>query len=411
MTHLLPLLSALRRAGCDVHLLCLGGGGLAEEAGRRGLPVAVLPMAGARDPRVLRPLRRLLVAGPTGMAGQLWARSPEVATPPTAAPAAGPPAAETPAPRWDVVHSHGMRANLPVRLATRGLRHRPCLFTTVHSDVRLDYESPQLAHLYQVLDRSTLGCVDGMICVSDALRALLVERGYPGSRLTTVRSGLEVDRSGVSGPTASGPASDAVPGPAVTSAEPRRPRVGTVARLAAVKDLDLLVEVAALLRRTHPEVEVLIVGDGPDRPRLEARAIGAGLADTVRFTGRLADVTAVLDEVDVYLITSVFEGGVSMSVLEAMAAGIPVVTTAAGGVAEAVVEGKTGYVVSRNQDRGALAAELAQRVAGLLDDPALRARLGAAGAERVRALFTVEQTAARTLRAYERCLAARETHF
>jgi len=79
-------------------------------------------------------------------------------------------------------------------------------------------------------------------------------------------------------------------------------------------------------------------------------------------------------------------------------------------VAEAVVEGKTGYVVSRNQDRGALAAALARRVAGLLDDPALRARLGAAGAERVRALFTVEETAARTLRAYERCLAARETH-
>jgi len=183
--------------------------------------------------------------------------------------------------------------------------------------------------------------------------------------------------------------------------------VGTVARLVAVKDIDLMLEVAELLRRTHPEVEVVIVGDGPDRGRLEALAAGAGLAGVVRFTGRLENVGSVLGGLDVYLVTSVFEGGVSMSVLEAMAAGLPVVTTAAGGVAEAVVDGETGSVVARDQERGALAAALAERAAALLDDPALRARMGAAGARRVRDHFTVEQTAARTLHAYERCLAAR----
>ncbi len=97
-----------------------------------------------------------------------------------------------------------------------------------------------------------------------------------------------------------------------------------------------------------------------------------------------------------------------MSVLEAMDNGLPVVTTAVGGVAEAVVDGETGYVVTSDQERGALAAALAERAAALLDDPALRARMGAAGARRVREHFTIEQTAARTLRAYERCLAARD---
>lgn len=394
MSHLLPLLSALKRAGSDVHLLCLGEGGLAEEAGRRGLSVLVLPMNGARDPRVLRPLRRLLAAGParTGAAEQ------------------GAPAAHAPAPRWDVVHTHGMRANLPVRLAVRSMRKRPCLFTTVHSDLRLDYPSTGLAQLYQGLDRMTLGGVDGIVCVSDALRGLLVARGYPAQRLLTVHSGLEtVGPAGGAKAAAPGPPaalSDAAADPAGEEV-PRRVRIGTVARLVAVKDVDLMVEVAGLLRRTHPEVEVVIVGDGPERGRLETLVDEAGLAGVVRFTGRLDDVGSVLSGLDVYMVTSVFEGGVSMAVLEAMAGGLPVVTTDAGGVAEAVVDGETGYVVGRDLERGALAASLAERAAALLDDPALRARMGAAGAQRVRARFTVDETAAQTLRAYERCLAAR----
>jgi glycosyltransferase involved in cell wall biosynthesis len=186
-----------------------------------------------------------------------------------------------------------------------------------------------------------------------------------------------------------------------------RLRVGTAARLVAVKDIDLILEVADRLRRTHPQVEMIIVGDGPERNRLEGVATSLGLDEIVRFTGRLAEIGTVMGGLDVYLVTSLFEGGVSMSVLEAMAAGVPVVTTAAGGVEEAVVDGETGYVVTRDQERAALAAALAERAAALLADPELRARMGAAGARRVREQFTVEQTAARTLRIYERCLAAR----
>ena len=372
MSHLLPLLSALERSGCDVHLACLGEGGLARRAGERGLTVALLPMRGPRDPRVIGPLRRLLSKGPAGMGGgegrgggraDAW---------------------------WDVIHTHGMRANLPTRLASRSLRDRPCMFTTVHSDLRLDYASAPLARAYEVLDRATVGWVDGIVCVSDALRALLTERGYPAERLITIRSGLETMGDHVAGKDRAG-----------------RPRIGTVARLAAVKDIDLLLEVAGRLRRTHPQVELVVVGDGPERRRVEALAVEMGLAETVRFTGRLDDTGPTLASLDVYMVTSLFEGGVSMSVLEAMAAGLPVVTTAAGGVTEVVVDGETGYVVSRDQERGALAAQLAERAAALLDDPDLRARMGAAGAGRVRAQFTVDQTAALLRRAYERRLAAR----
>ncbi len=399
MSHLLPLLSALRVSGCDVHLLCLGEGGLVESAKRRGLSVGLLPMAGARDPRVLRPLRRLLAGGPAALEGLRQGAADG------AAEERGP-ARPGPAPLWDVVHTHGMRANLPARLATRGLQNRPCLFTTVHSDVRLDYASAVLARLFDGLDRATLGWVDQTVCVSDALRALLIGRGFPARKLTTVYSGLETARDASEG-------SASLAADLATTAGPRNetagrgPRVGTVGRLVAVKDMELALEVARLLRRTHPKVELVIVGDGPEKEHLEARAVEAGLATAVRFTGRVEAAGSLLSELDVYLVTSVFEGGVSMSVLEAMAAGLPVVTTAAGGVAEAVVDGETGFVVTRDQERGALAAALAERAAALFDDPGLRARMGAAGARRVRAHFTVEQTAAQTLRAYERCLIAR----
>ena len=187
----------------------------------------------------------------------------------------------------------------------------------------------------------------------------------------------------------------------------RRLRIGTVARLAPVKDLGLLLEVADRLRRTFPGLECLIVGDGPERPGLEAATRDLGLSEVVRFTGRVEGVGPILATLDVFVVTSIFEGGVSMSVLEAMAAGLPVVTTAAGGVAEAVQDGETGFVVARDGERGALAAALAERAAALLADEDLRRRMGAAGAARVRDLFLAERTAARTLRAYERCLAGR----
>jgi glycosyltransferase involved in cell wall biosynthesis len=398
MTHLLPLLSALGRSGCDVRLLCLGEGRLAEEASRRGSPVAVLPMRHARDTSVVGPLGRVVNGGPADFEAL---QGDGVGT------SSRPEGRERPGglerfarSRWDVVHTHGMRANLPVRLVMKGRRRRPCLLTTVHSDLRLDYASPRLARFYQLVDRVTLPAVDGVICVSDALRTLLAERGYPANRLITIRSGIEPPEGGVGKPTAAGVPSRQGPSGAAT-------RLGTIARLVPVKDIDLLLEVAVLLRRTHPGVEVVIVGDGPEAVRLERCAQAMGLAGTVRFAGRREDVAAELAGWDLYLVTSAFEGGVSMAVLEAMTAAVPVVTTAAGGVEEAVKDGETGFVVSRGKERGALAAAQAERAAHQLDDQELRARMGAAGARRVRDRFAIERTALATVRAYERCLAAK----
>jgi glycosyltransferase involved in cell wall biosynthesis len=407
MTHLLPLLAALRRDS-DPHLLCLGDGQLAEAARHRGLAVAVLPMAHAWDPRVLFPLRRVLSSGPFGFArlarlGGGDTASPEDVCKARAGQGTGGDKglAHVGRVRWDVVHTHGMRANLPTRLAFRALGPKPCLFATVHSDMLRDYSFPQLARVYSATDRLTAKWADGVIAVSEALRDLLLERGYPSARLIAIHSGMELDASLAERAARDPLSQDRVPG-----GSGRPPRILTVARLVAVKDIRLALEVTSLLRRVVPTVELVLVGDGPERDRLWELSRNLGLERAVRFAGYVQDIRPFLAEADVYLATSVFEGGVSMAVLEAMAAGLPVVTTAAGGVSEAVSNGETGFVVARSYDRNVVAAELADRVELLLRNHELRAGMAEAGVRRVHELFSIGRTAEATLRAYRRCLAA-----
>jgi glycosyltransferase involved in cell wall biosynthesis len=170
-------------------------------------------------------------------------------------------------------------------------------------------------------------------------------------------------------------------------------RVLFVGRLVELKGLAGLIEALARLADRHPDTVLTVVGDGPDRSRFEALARRRGVADRVRFVGyRPADeVAELLGRVDVFALPSYAEG-VPVSLMEAMAAGVPVVATQVGGVSELVEDGVSGHVL-----RPGDTDQLTDALDRLLSDPGWRARLGAAGRRRVVADFDSRTEARRLL--------------
>jgi glycosyltransferase involved in cell wall biosynthesis len=161
------------------------------------------------------------------------------------------------------------------------------------------------------------------------------------------------------------------------------PVVGTVAVFRIQKRLDLWLEAAARVARTDPTARFLLVGDGPLRAELEARAASLGLAGAVHFVGLQTDVRAYLAAMDVYLLSSDFEG-LPLGLLEAMAAERPVVATAVGGVPEAVVDDQTGTLVPpRDVER------LAEATSALLADRDRRRRMGRAARARAERCYGI----------------------
>jgi glycosyltransferase involved in cell wall biosynthesis len=161
-----------------------------------------------------------------------------------------------------------------------------------------------------------------------------------------------------------------------------------------------------MLEKRLPTARAVIIGDGPERARLARLAEGHGLKDQVEFSGRVDPVWPALERLDVYVTTSEYEG-IPISVLEAMAAGLPVVATAVGGLPEVVEEGVTGFLVKRERDRAATAESLAARMAQLLLDCGLRRRMGEGGRSRVEQFFSSRAAGWKMLSVYTRELAGR----
>jgi len=186
-------------------------------------------------------------------------------------------------------------------------------------------------------------------------------------------------------------------GAAATPSQPgqRRPVVLTVARLNSQKGLPYLVEAAAQV----PEAQFWLAGDGPERGALEAQANSLGLGDRIQFLGFRADIAALLEQCDVFVLPSLYEGA-PLSILEAMASGKPVVATDIGGTNEVVVPDDTGLLVPP-----ADAAALAGAIRAVLADPARARRLGLAGQARVTALFSAAGMARQVTQVYDELLA------
>jgi glycosyltransferase involved in cell wall biosynthesis len=270
-----------------------------------------------------------------------------------------------------LVHANSSKAGILGRLAA-AITRVPARVFTVHGWAFKAYDGAA-ARLYRSADRALRPLTTAIVCVSRTeLEAGLRARTCSADRTVVIRNAVEV--AGAPEPTLDG--------------DP--PVVLSVGRLKEPKTFDTLLR--ALAELDPASFRAQIVGDGPDRARLEERARGP-----VELLGERDDVPQLLAGSDIFVLSSASEG-LPMSLLEAMAAGLPVVASAVGGVPELV--GDAGLLVPPRDHQA-----LAEAIARLIADPALRRELGAAGRRRVETEFSLEEFRAAHVALYERLLA------
>ena len=178
--------------------------------------------------------------------------------------------------------------------------------------------------------------------------------------------------------------------------------IGTVARLDPMKGILYLIRALALLRTEIPDLRLEIAGTGPEQPMLENEVKLLGLANSVTFLGWQSNIASVLARWDAFALPSL-EEGFGIAALEAMAAGLPVVATAVGGIPELVEDGRTGWLVPPGNS-----AALAERLRELLRNPEQRSAMGTAGCIRARECFSSKRMATAIENIYESLLESKK---
>jgi len=336
----------LDRGRFDVHVAALRGGEVAEWLARAGVGVTVLDLRGKADVTKLAKLVRLLREK-----------------------------------RVQILHTHLFHADLAGRVAAR-LAGVPRLIHTVH------VAEGRFRPWQYAWARLTANWCDRIVCVSKAVRDHHARRVHlPPSRYRIIPNGIDA---------------------AAYSADPRRRRelrdrwglrpgqtlIAFVGRLDEQKNVALFLASVTALRHRRKDARVVIAGDGRQRGIVE-RFLRSGDASTwAVWLGQSPDVAGVLAAADVFVQSSRWEG-LPLTVLEAMAAGLPVVATAAGGTKEAIEHGVSGLLVEPG-DRAGLTAAIER----LMNDPPERERLGRAARRRVNERFSIDANVSAHARLY-----------
>lgn len=161
--------------------------------------------------------------------------------------------------------------------------------------------------------------------------------------------------------------------------------LGAVARLDPIKNLKMMIRAFSIVKKTYPDTFLMVIGDGPEREDLKSLGHTLRLSPHIIYTGFKDDVYPYLEIMDIFLLSS-FSEGTAMTLLEAMAFGLPCIATRVGGNPEIVTDNKTGFLIPNNDE-----ASLAERIVLLLQDENLREKMGRAARERFEENFTVNK--------------------
>jgi glycosyltransferase involved in cell wall biosynthesis len=233
------------------------------------------------------------------------------------------------------------------------------------------------------LQRAAYGCAHRIVANADAVRARLRREGVQARRIAVVPNGLDLDSLASR----------------TTMRAPRR--LVIVANLRPGKGHDALIDAMPLVLQRFPDAQLAIIGEGTERAQLEIRARERGIAAAVTFEGHCDNVPARLADADLFVLPSESEAFPN-AVLEAMAAGLPVIASSVGGIVEVVTDGSTGLLVPP-RDPGALA----DRVCRLMSDPALAHTLAARGRALVEARYGFDRMVSSIEQIYDDELARR----
>jgi glycosyltransferase involved in cell wall biosynthesis len=281
-----------------------------------------------------------------------------------------------------ILHTHTAKAGAVGRVAAllAGDARPPIIVHTFHGHVLRGYFNPPITFAFRTLERVLARFTTVLVAVSPEVRDDLVGLGVaPAEKFAVIRLGVELE--------------ERVGRDETARAETRRmlgvPRdafvVGWVGRMTPVKrTLAVLQGFRGLLDRGS-DAYLCLVGDGPDRGRLERYAHEAGVARRCLFVGYQDDVASFYEAIDVLLLPSANEG-TPVSVIEALAAERPTVATRVGGVPDVIRDGVDGFLVEVGD-----AEQLADRLAELARDPELRLRMGREGRARVLERYSVER--------------------
>lgn len=291
--------------------------------------------------------------------------------------------------RYDIVHAHMPLPAVAARLALGGARG-PAIVYTEHN-VWSSHRWPT-----RVVDALTYRRNTSVIAVSQGVAATIAGIGCrPGSpEISVIHHGID-PASAHHGVAARRRAREILGLPLDA------PVLGTVGNLSAKKDHKNLIAATALLLAEEPELRVVLVGEGALEADLRAEAERLGCESAVHFAGSRSDVPELMPAFDVFVLSSLYEG-LPIALLEAMAAGVPCVATAVGGVPETVTDGVEGLLVPASDPQA-----LASACGRLLSDDALRDRMGEASMAKARQ-HGIEPAVRQIEEVYRRTLSVRE---
>lgn len=280
--------------------------------------------------------------------------------------------------RYDLINCHSFISTVVAAAAIRRARCRLPVVSTLHL--------PERPWAFRVAGKTLPALSDRVVSVSEANRRRLIEAGMPSDLVSVIRNAVDIREFDAN--------------------TPRPPTngtliVGVIARLIERKRHRDLLDAAARLGREGLRLRLRFIGDGPLRDKLESQAATLGLRDSVEFLGDRNDIAELLRSLDVMVLPSTYEG-LPVALIEAMAAGVPVVASAVAGNAEVIEDGRNGLLTAPRDP--ALLANALKRLA--LDDE-LRLRLAQHARVDARARFRVDRMVDDYERVFSEVISAR----